>query len=340
MKKRTITAVLLIAIVPIYLAQVGVNILTPHTSAAMQIESPAGSQKGLLTPSMTTVNRMSVTSGTGSTADGLVVYDIDHKMHYYYNSGLSRWVSMSPLTLSTPTTGSTGFPSGVITTPSSSATFSVGINKQNPVQALDVVGNIAVSGNITAGGQLYVSGSASVNGFPLNPFVPAGTIVMWHGSSIPTGWVECDGASGTPDLRGRFIVAAGQAGSTSVPGDLNPNYSVNTTGGENTHILSKGEMPKHYHQANGDGASISASGGAHSHNVTPNGQGTGESRSNGNTGGLANDSPATIGTSTDSHSHPNGEFSGRVGDGSNDGLNNQPHENRPQFYVLRFIMKM
>jgi hypothetical protein len=51
--------------------------------------------------------------------------------------------------------------------------------------------------------------------------IPAGVILMWSGSiaSIPSGWVLCDGGSGTPDLRNRFIVGAGST------------YAVNATGG-------------------------------------------------------------------------------------------------------------
>ena len=38
--------------------------------------------------------------------------------------------------------------------------------------------------------------------------IPKGTIVAHKGSSIPDGWAICDGANGTPDLRGRFIIGA------------------------------------------------------------------------------------------------------------------------------------
>jgi len=40
---------------------------------------------------------------------------------------------------------------------------------------------------------------------------PSGGIIMWSGSiaSIPSGWLLCNGTSGTPDLRDRFIVGAG-----------------------------------------------------------------------------------------------------------------------------------
>ena len=57
--------------------------------------------------------------------------------------------------------------------------------------------------------------------------VPAGTIALWSGavSAIPAGWALCDGGSGTPDLRGRFVVGAG--------GD----YAVGDTGGAATEEL-------------------------------------------------------------------------------------------------------
>ena len=49
----------------------------------------------------------------------------------------------------------------------------------------------------------------------------AGMIIIWSGSigSIPAGWVICDGTNATPDLRNRFVVAAGST------------YAVNATGG-------------------------------------------------------------------------------------------------------------
>lgn len=52
-----------------------------------------------------------------------------------------------------------------------------------------------------------------------------GMIVLWSGAivDIPTGWHLCDGTTGTPDLRDRFIVGAG---TTYNPGDA---------GGANTH---------------------------------------------------------------------------------------------------------
>lgn len=39
------------------------------------------------------------------------------------------------------------------------------------------------------------------------PLLPIGTIIAYHGDSIPDGWAICDGQNGTPNLIGKFIMA-------------------------------------------------------------------------------------------------------------------------------------
>tara|TARA_R100000697_G_scaffold54251_1_gene67450 strand:+ start:43 stop:996 length:954 start_codon:yes stop_codon:yes gene_type:complete len=51
--------------------------------------------------------------------------------------------------------------------------------------------------------------------------IPSGGIILWSGSSssIPTGWVLCNGSNGTPNLTNRFVIGAGSG------------YGVGSTGG-------------------------------------------------------------------------------------------------------------
>ena len=43
--------------------------------------------------------------------------------------------------------------------------------------------------------------------------VPSGSIIIWSGASsaIPSGYVLCNGSGGTPDLRDKFVVGAGNS---------------------------------------------------------------------------------------------------------------------------------
>jgi microcystin-dependent protein len=331
-------------------AQVGVNILNPHNTAALHVQSPPGVFKGLLTPSMTTSDRMNITSGTVTPADGLIVYDVSHRMHYYYHASAGKWVSMSPLVLSTPVFGANNYPTGTITTPISSVStsFSMGINTQSPVQALHVVGNSTISGNAEVGGNhsvsgagnfsgaLNVSGAINVSGFSSNAMVPTGAIIMWSGTLIPAGWAICDGAMHggipTPDLRGRFIVgmnstqsaqntsgqfiAVGASGLTpsNAPADGSTvNYgAIGNTGGENGHTLSLAEMPSHTHN-------VSAS-------VTNN-----------SVFGFNGPGNTWIGDGT---SYSGDQQTPGVNISETAKGNNQVHENRPPYYVLAYIIKL
>jgi hypothetical protein len=67
--------------------------------------------------------------------------------------------------------------------------------------------------------------------------IPTGVIVMWSGSeaSIPAGWALCNGANGTPDLRGKFVIAAGGT------------YAVGATGGSANAVV-----VSHNHGASAD----------------------------------------------------------------------------------------
>jgi len=62
-----------------------------------------------------------------------------------------------------------------------------------------------------------------------------GMIMMYNGSSAPSGWAICNGSNGTPDLRDRFIVGTGSS------------YSLGNTGGANSVTLTLNQIPAHTH---------------------------------------------------------------------------------------------
>jgi hypothetical protein len=63
-------------------AQVGINTETPHDSAALDITSTTG---GLLMPRMTQAQRIAIS--LTATAEGLMVYQTDEPVGFYYYNG-------------------------------------------------------------------------------------------------------------------------------------------------------------------------------------------------------------------------------------------------------------
>ena len=57
--------------------------------------------------------------------------------------------------------------------------------------------------------------------------VPIGGIIQWSGSiaNIPDHYQICDGSNGTPDLRNKFVLGAGDT------------YAVNDSGGSNSPLV-------------------------------------------------------------------------------------------------------
>lgn len=152
-----------------------------------------------------------------------------------------------------------------------------------------------------------------------SPFlVPAGAILLWSGSvaSIPSGWLLCDGTSGTPNLRDRFVVGAGNA------------YAVGATGGADTVTLLETNMPNHAHTF----SATTSGAGAHTHDIKVGDgyQGGGIYLDQGAENGGYYSSAFTSGVGD--HTHIVSGNTTWVG-------GNQAHENRPPYYALAYIMK-
>ncbi|WP_312667840.1 hypothetical protein [Tissierella praeacuta] len=152
------------------------------------------------------------------------------------------------------------------------------------------------------------------NNIVIGSGVPKGAILMWSGSitTIPSGWALCNGINGTPDLRDRFIVGAGRA------------YSIGATGGEKEVKLTEAQMPEHKH-----GATTNSSG-THSHTIAILEKKT-EDRND--VGVWQSYWKFRAGTTQTAGSHTHSVIVDNAGSG-------QPHENRPPYYALAFIMKL
>lgn len=174
---------------------------------------------------------------------------------------------------------------------------------------MDENGNVMLIGTVTA--QAFIGIGAFVTGM----------ILMWSGldNNIPTGWALCNGNNGTPDLRGRFVLASGQGIGLT-------NRTVNQKGGVERHQLSLNEMPSHNHQLNDPGH-------LHTWTATTKDQNRRQSPkaqelSKGNSPyGFPGD---TMSKDTDSK---------KTGITIQNTGGNQTHENMPPFYVLAYIMK-
>lgn len=156
-------------------------------------------------------------------------------------------------------------------------------------------------------------------------------------SDIPNGWHLCDGTNGTPDLRGRFIVGAGNT------------YSVGDSGGVDEVTLTTEQMPQHNHEATvsndlevKDSGTYSATikvvstQGSYTYspdgkviNAASSGAGYTDSWSRNATGGYS--------TTLPNHGHA---LEGAISVTNGNTGSGQAHENRPPYYALCYIMKL
>lgn len=179
------------------------------------------------------------------------------------------------------------------------------------------VGNVLVSnGGVTslvAGTNITLSPPSGVGAVTVSAVAGAsafttGMILLFTGGVAPTGWAFCTGASGTPDLRDKFIVSAG------------PTYNAGTSGGSATATLAVGNLPAHQHSLTNGVASVATS----CLTVAGGGGGTGivNNQISRPSGESVNSASSTISGQTDS-----------VGSAT-------PFNILPPYYALAYIMKL
>jgi microcystin-dependent protein len=260
---------------------------------------------------------------------------------------------------------SSAFSSGVFTVPAGTTTGGqvnlTGLSTNNTLSVVNNAGvfnlNTLVQGGTTpttlatldATGNLTVKG---VSNAPSGFFTGAAntTPVSWvgeiriHGgslASIPTGWHLCDGTNGTPDLRDKFVVGAGNS------------YAVSATGGQATHVLTAAEMPVHNHTATdaGHGHGIYDPGHnhnvndpTHAHSVAAGISNTGNFSAGGSapfpTGGQVATAAAYTGIYLSAAVTGIGIVAGYANIAVTNAGSGAAHENRPPYYALCYVMRI
>lgn len=230
--------------------------------------------------------------------------------------------------------------------PLESATYINSLNSSNPVstdsvaQADDHIRLIKAAVKATFPN---LTGPVLSTQAAIDSPIPSGVIVLWSGAvlSVPSGWVLCDGANGTPNLRDRFVVGAGST------------YAVGATGGSTASSSAGGHT--HTESAAGGHDHTGASGGttlttaqipAHTHSWS----GTSTSEDNNYTAGAtkylkeastANNASFTETTTSvgsgESHNHTitaEGNHTHTI-----NAVGDHTHTVTPPYYALAYIMK-
>ena len=158
--------------------------------------------------------------------------------------------------------------------------------------------------------------------------LPVGFIGMWGGSpsSIPTGWVLCDGTNGTQDLRGKFIVGL----DTSVE-EFNV---LGRTGGVKSVTLDNEMIPKHRFAFSGE----TTTDGEHTHGFEANGSYNDSGSGTAVSGDLHNQSLDKLNmTAEGDHKHTFSGFTEYFGGEASTGQT-KSFSTLPPYFVLCYIV--
>ena len=183
---------------------------------------------------------------------------------------------------------------------------------------VDITGAFRLDGTAGASGQVLLSAGGSTTPTWGNAFV-AGMIMMWSGTiaTIPSGWLLCNGSSGTPDLRNRFIVGA-FADNAGVANTTITGSNTQTGGSKDSIVVS--------HTHTGTTSTI----GNHNHNTGSYTQIISTAPSFGISFGFSGGQPATPMADAGSHNHT---FTTDSAGSSGTNANLVP------YFALAFIMK-
>jgi microcystin-dependent protein len=215
----------------------------------------------------------------------------------------------------------------------------------NIIGTLDVTGDTTIVGDLDLTGSPSNSGILSANYLAVPNISPIGSIMMWPGSlnKLPNSpfdyWIPCNGATlsataypelfailgykygGTddnfnvPDMRNLFVTGAGDT------------YNLSATGGSATVTLTKAQMPVHTHGMDEKGS--------HTHGTNKNKAWAGRVDP-GVSVAFAGEGIGDV----DMNPAGNHKHTITSAGGSGSPAQTQPHENRPPYIALYYIIRI
>ncbi|MCG8319176.1 MAG: hypothetical protein MI921_06715 [Cytophagales bacterium] len=332
---------------------------TPEDWASLQLERspvlrgfvPSGGDEAWILRLRDSHNLTNITSPN---LGGLLLYNTGASYFNFWDQNARRYRILNPWV--TSWLDQSGVATGDVTYFHQTNNPKVGIGTASPENTLEIAGKVLIGQNYSTDNTVAPDNGLRVEGEIQGiGMTPPGGVIMFHGETSGVfdgsgkgvagtpyeGWAICNGQNGTPDLRGRFIVGVGRNEDPAYAG--NTTYLMGGTGGEEKHTLTQPEMPAHNHnhpsmvnntdpRSEGSTQVISHSHGLNYAGVSFNTTGSSEGilvsedrRENLlTTRGL----PAIRATSA--------ALAFTITSNGGD----QPHENRPPYYALAYIMRL
>jgi len=214
--KHLLLSVLLILAASSIRAQVGIGTVAPDSRVVLEIQS---TEKGILLP------RVNISITPPPNVEGVLVFDPVSLKFKVCIGG--KWISVNPLAT----------------------------DENDNVTATN---NLTINNDVAINGSIVNANNATINAntFVGNGTIPIGGIIMWSGTTLPSGWALCDGKTingyKTPDLRGRFIVGMTNEDNQNYEypnSEKNdPDYrTISNNAGLNKIVLTGNNLPPHTH---------------------------------------------------------------------------------------------
>ncbi len=220
-KTNLILTSVILLITNALVAQVSINNPNPNPNSIFDLSDPATNIELMMPPKakLTLIASTTLKGNNQNDNKGLLMFYSTTTSYYFFDG--TKWQNMTPFkaeyntitnTVAKVTLNNTLEVNNIVSNPSTGNTTTI---TGTIINTHEVKANLLTSSNLLTAPSIITTNITSSNtsttnlnvvGFPTNALVPKGAIIMWSGTNVPSGWALCDGLSGMPDLRGRFVV--------------------------------------------------------------------------------------------------------------------------------------